>query len=292
MTLEKFSGIFPALLTPFDKNDNVNVNALGQLIDLNLKKGVNGFYVNGSTAEVFLLDDEERKLIYRTCAERAGGKATLIAHIGAISTKKAIEMAKYAKECGYDAISAVAPFYYKFNFDQIKKHYFDIVDAVDLPMVVYNFPNFSGVNLTVGQVSEFLNDERFIGIKHTSNDYFALSTFKSAFPNKVIYNGFDEMFLSGLAMGADGGIGSTYNFMAEKFIKIRELFGEGKNEEALAVQKVANEIITVLCKVGVMEGEKEVLCQMGLDFGHSRAPYSVLTEEQKKLVADKIMPLL
>ena len=292
MILEKFGGIFPALLTPFDKDDNVNVKALGELIDLNLNKGVDGFYVNGSTAEVFLLDDEERKLIYRTCAERAGGKATLIAHIGAISTKKAIEMAKYAKECGYDAISAVAPFYYKFNFDQIKKHYFDIVDAVDLPMIVYNFPNFSGVNLSVGQVSEFLTDKRFIGIKHTSNDYFALSSFKSAFPDKVIYNGFDEMFLSGLSMGADGGIGSTYNFMAEKFIEIRKLFNEGKNEEALKIQRAANNIITALCQIGVMEGEKEVLCQMGLDFGHSRAPYSVLTAEQKRVVAEKIMPLL
>ena len=292
MALEKFGGIFPALLTPFDKDDNVNVSALGELIDMNLNKGVDGFYVNGSTAEVFLLDDEERKLIYRETAKKAGGKATLIAHVGAISTKKAIEMAKYAKECGYDAISAVAPFYYKFNFDQIKKHYFDIVDAVDLPMVVYNFPNFSGVNLSVAQVSEFLNDERFIGIKHTSNDYFALQSFKSAFPDKVIYNGFDEMFLSGLVMGADGGIGSTYNFMAEKFIKIRELFKAGKNEEALEIQKTANAIITALCQIGVMEGEKEVLCQMGLDFGHSRAPYSILTGEQKKVVTDKIMPLL
>ena len=292
MALEKFGGIFPALLTPFDKDDNVNVSALGELIDMNLNKGVDGFYVNGSTAEVFLLDDEERKLIYRETAKKAGGKATLIAHIGAISTKKAIEMAKYAKECGYDAISAVAPFYYKFNFEQIKKHYFDIVDAVDLPMIVYNFPNFSGVNLSVAQVSEFLNDERFIGIKHTSNDYFALQSFKSAFPDKVIYNGFDEMFLSGLVMGADGGIGSTYNFMAEKFIKIRELFKAGKNEEALEIQKTANAIITALCQVGVMEGEKEVLCQMGLDFGHSRAPYSILTDEQKKVVTDKIMPLL
>lgn len=292
MVLKKFSGVYPALLTPFDKDGKVNTKALCELIDLNLEKGVNGFYVNGSTAEAFLLDDEERKLIYRTVADRVAGKATLIAHVGTISTAKAIEFGQYAKDCGYDAISAIAPFYYKFSFDQIKKHYFDIVDAVDKPMIVYNFPNFSGVNLSVGQVGEFLCDERFIGVKHTSNDYFALQTFKSAFPDKVIYNGFDEMFLSGLAMGCDGGIGSTYNFMADKFIRIRELFAEGKTKEALEVQKVANEIITVLCKVGVMEGEKEVLCQMGLDFGHARAPFSELNDEQKKLIKDKIMPLL
>ena len=292
MTLKKFSGIYPALLTPFDKDGKVNTKPLCELIDMTLAQGANGFYVNGSTAEVFMLSDEERRLVYRTVADHAGGKGTLIAHIGAISTAQAIEYGKYAKECGYDAISAVAPFYYKFSFDQIKKHYYDIVEAVDMPMIVYNFPNFSGVNLSVGQVGEFLCDDRFIGVKHTSNDYFALQSFKAAYPDKVIYNGFDEMFLSGLAMGCDGGIGSTYNFMADKFVKIRKLFAEGKHEEALAVQAVANDIITTLCKVGVMEGEKEVLCQLGLDFGHARAPFSELGCEQKKLIKEKILPLL
>ena len=285
-------GIIPALLTPFDSNDQINHKALAELVRFNLKKGVNGFYVNGSTAEAFLLDDDERKAIYRTVAETVSGKVPLIAHIGAISTKKAIEFGKCAKDCGYAAISAIAPFYYKYSFDQIKKHYYDIVDAIDLPMIVYNFPNFSGVNLTVDQVGQFLCDDRFIGIKHTSNDYFALSQFKAAFPDKVIYNGFDEMFLAGLSMGADGGIGSTYNFMADKFIEIRRLFLENKIAEAQAKQNEANKIIAVLCKVGVMEGEKEILCQMGMDFGNARAPFSVLTHEQKELIRTEIMPLL
>ena len=286
------SGIIPALLTPFDSNDQINHKALAELVRFNLKKGVNGFYVNGSTAEVFLLNDDERKAIYHTVAETVGGVVPLIAHIGAISTQKAIEFGKCAKECGYTAISAVAPFYYKYSFEQIKKHYYDIVDAIDLPMIVYNFPNFSGVNLTVDQVGQFLCDDRFIGIKHTSNDYFALSQFKSAFPDKVIYNGFDEMFLAGLSMGADGGIGSTYNFMADKFIEIRKLFLENRIAEAQAKQNEANKIIAVLCKVGVMEGEKEILSQMGLNFGNARAPFSVLTSEQKKLISTEIMPLL
>jgi N-acetylneuraminate lyase len=292
LSMQKYKGIFPALLTPFTKQGDVNTRVLGELIDLNLQRGVNGFYVGGSTSEAFLLDDNERKLVYKTTAEKVSGKATLIAHIGCISTDKTIEFGKYAKDCGYDAISAIAPFYYKFSFEQIKKHYYSIVEAVDLPMIIYNFPNFSGVNLSVSQVSEFLRDERFIGIKHTSNDYFALSQFKCAFPQKVVLNGFDEMFLAGLSMGADGGIGSTYNFMAEKFIKIQKLYKANKNEEAYALQCEANNIISVLCKVGVMEGEKEVLCQMGLDFGDARAPFSRLTVQQKKLITDEIMPMV
>ena len=166
------------------------------------------------------------------------------------------------------------------------------MNSVNLPMIIYNFPNFSGVNLSVEQVAEFFCDERFIGIKHTSNDYFALEQFKSNFPDRLVYNGFDEMFLSGLAMGADGGIGSTYNFMAEKFIQIRKLFLKNKHEEALKVQQEANRIIKALIKVGVMEAEKEVLCQLGMDFGHARAPFSVLTDEQKLFLRKNITETL
>ena len=290
--MKRLNGIYPALLTPFDQNGKVNCDALKQLVRWNIEKGVDGFYVGGSTAEAFLLTEEERNLVYRTVAEEATGKVNLIAHIGAISTEEAIRFGRVAKECGYDAISAIAPFYYKFSFDQIKKHYFDIVEAVDMPMIVYNFPNFSGVNLTVEQVAQFFADDRFIGIKHTSNDFFALEQFKTNFPDKLVYNGFDEMFLCGLTMGADGGIGSTYNFMAEKFIQIQKLFSEHRTQEAQEIQKEANRIIKALCKVGVMEGEKEVLCQLGFDFGHARAPFSQLNDEQKAFLKNAITDTL
>ena len=290
--MKQLNGIYPALLTPFDQNGKVNCDALKQLVRWNIEKGVDGFYVGGSTAEAFLLTEEERTLVYRAVADEVAGKVNLIAHIGAISTQEAIRFGRVAKECGYDAVSAIAPFYYKFSFDQIKKHYFDIVDAVDMPMIVYNFPNFSGVNLTVEQVAQFFADDRFIGIKHTSNDFFALEQFKTNFPDKLVYNGFDEMFLCGLAMGADGGIGSTYNFMAEKFIQIQKLFAENRTQEAQEIQKEANRIIKALCKVGVMEGEKEVLCQLGFDFGHARAPFSQLNDEQKAFLKSAITDTL
>lgn len=289
---QKFKGIFPALLTPFDKNDNVNTKVLEEITEYNIKKGVDGFYVGGSTAEAFLLTDEERIQVMETVSKVAKGRVTLIAHIGCISTAQAIRLAKKAKELGYDAISSVSPFYYKFSFAEIKKYYFDIVDAVDLPMLIYNFPAFSGVNLTVDNISEFLSDERFLGVKHTSSDYFALEQFKSAFPDKVVYNGFDEMFMAGLAMGADGAIGSTFNLMAEKFIKIRNLFAENKVEEARAVQNEANVIIRALCKVGVMQGEKAAMDALGFDMGPARAPFGPLTEEQKKELLDTVLPLL
>lgn len=290
--MDKFKGIFPALLTPFDKNNRINEKALEELIEMNIKKGVMGFYVCGSTAEVFLLSNEERKNLYKIVKDIAGERCTLIAHVGAISTGEAIECAKLAEKLEYNAVSAVAPFYYKFSFEEIKKYYYDIADSVNLPMLIYNFPNFSGVNLTYNNIGEFLCDERFIGVKHTSNDYFSMERFKNEYPDKVIYNGFDEMFLAGISMGADGGIGSTYNFMAEKFIKMQRLVSEGKIAEAQKIQADVNKIVAALIKVGVMQGEKAVLCALGLDFGISRAPFIDCSKEAKDELIKTVMPLL
>lgn len=289
---EKFKGIFSALLTPFDKKDCINRAELEKLIDYNLKKGVKGFYVTGSTGEAFLLSYEERKEIMKIVSEKVAGKATLIAQIGSIATKQAIDLAKYAENLGYDAISSVAPYYYKFSFSEIKQYYFDIVNAVSLPMIIYNFPAFSGVNLTVDNLKEFLQDDRFIGVKHTSNDYFALERFVSAYPDKLFYNGYDEMALAGLSMGADGAIGSTFNFMAEKFVVLQSLIEKGDLQKAQTLQSEINGIVEILCKVGVMQGEKEVLNQLGFDFGDCRAPFKKLSKEEKELIKEKIMPFV
>ena len=289
---EKFKGIFPALLTPFDGQDRVDTEVLGRLVDYNLQKGVDGFYVAGSTAEVFLLDAKERLAVMEAVSSRAGGKCTLIAHIGCISTKQAIEYAREAKEMGYDAISSVAPFYYKFSFEEIRRYYFDIVDAVDLPMLIYNFPAFSGVNLTTDNIREFLADDRFLGVKHTSSDFYALEQFKAGFPDKIVYNGYDEMFLAGLSMGADGGIGSTFNFMAEKYIEIRRLFQENDMSAAQALQREVNTILRALVEVGVMQGEKAIMEGLGFPLGQARSPFAPLSGAQKEKLLRLALPTL
>ncbi len=281
-------GIYPALLTPFTASNEVNHDVLGQLVEYNVQKGVDGFYVGGSTAEAFLLTEQERLSIYETVANKVAGRARLIAHVGAVSTDEALRYAMRAKALGYDAISAVAPFYYGFSFAEIKQYYHTLTEKSETPMVMYNIPATSGVKLTTAQICEILSHPSIIGVKHTSNDFFALERVKSAYLDKVIFNGYDEMLLSGLAMGADGGIGSTYNYMAEKFIAIKALCDEGRFAEALPIQREANRIITILFEVGGMQMNKEVLCQMGFDFGTPRTPFSPLTDAQKEHIRREV----
>ncbi len=289
--MEKYQGIFTALLTPFDKNNRVNEKELEKLVKFNIEMGVKGFYVGGSTAEAFLLSTDERKQIMDVVKTTAPD-STLIAHIGSIDERVATELALHAEKTGYDVISSVAPFYYKFSFEEIKNYYYRLADATALPMLVYHFPAFSGVNMGMNEMKQFLNDDRFIGIKYTSNDFFTMEQCKTNFPDKIVYNGFDEMFLAGLSMGANGGIGSTYNFMANKFVEIQKLFEAGDIKAAQTIQKEANRIITILCQIGVMQAEKEVLNQLGFDFGVCRHPFGEPTAEQKDLIKKEIIPFL
>jgi N-acetylneuraminate lyase len=285
---EKFNGIFPALVTPFKKDGSINEEALRAIIRLNLKKGVAGFYVDGSSSEAFLLSHDERKRLLEIAASEAKGKGTIIAHIGSIGTDHAIDLGLRAKELGYDAISAVPPFYYKFTADEIKGYYRDICGAVDMPVIIYNFPAFSGVSLTCDDIREYRKDRRFIGVKFTATDLFQLQQMRAIDEDMIVFNGYDEMFLGGLAMGATGAIGSTFNFMAEKFVSIYELFKAGKVSEAQKAQNEANEVIAVLGKVGVFQGEKYALELQGIDAGPCRKPFKPITDEGKRMLRTAI----
>ncbi|MDR1629144.1 MAG: N-acetylneuraminate lyase [Oscillospiraceae bacterium] len=290
--MKDFKGVFPALLTPFDAQGKINHSETARLVEYLLSKGVSGFYAGGSTAEAFLLSMDERKAVLETVAEAAGGRGVLIAQVGAIATGLSVELAQYAERLGYDVVSSVPPFYYKFRVEEIRQYYYDIAGSVSLPMLIYNIPAFSGVSLSLHDFSEFLCDKRFIGVKYTSGDMFLLEQLRRAYPEKLLYNGYDEVFLSGLAAGVDGAIGSTFNFMPEKFIEIAKLWNEGKIAEAQQVQHRVNTIIDALIKVGVMQGEKEVLRHMGFDFGNARAPFKPLSEDEKRFVEKSILPLL
>jgi N-acetylneuraminate lyase len=278
---KKLSGIYPALITPFDKNGQINHDSLRKLVRLNLKKGVQGFYVGGSTAEAFLLSMDERKQILEIVAAEAQGKAEIIYHIGCIYTGHAIELGKFAEKVGVSGISSVPPFYYKFSFDEIRDYYFDIIDKVDLPMVIYNFPALSGVTFSMDNIRELTDNSKIIGIKHTSYDLYQLEQIRALDEELTIFNGHDEVFIGGLALGADGAIGSTYNFMAEKFIAIEKLYRANQIQKAQQIQIEANRIIDLLVKGGVFPGIKYILDLMGIDCGECRKPFHPLSEEIK-----------
>ncbi len=280
--MKSLQGIFPALLTPFDKNGKIIETSLRAIVERNLKAGVNGFYVCGSTGEAFLLSMEERKRVVEIVIDAVNGKAAVICHIGAIGTDHAIELGKHAVQAGVDAVSSIPPFYYKFSSDEIMNYYIDIWEALKTKIIPYNFPSFSGVTLTPDMIKEMGKKADIAGIKFTSNDLFQLERMKKEAPDLLVYNGFDEIFLAGLVMGAEGAIGSTFNVMADKFIGIWRAFSGGNITEAKSIQAIANEVIEALIQTHSMfNAEKYLLELEGIEMGEARKPFAPLTDEAK-----------
>lgn len=276
---ESYHGIYAALVTPYTEDGQVHYDELQKLVCHLIDQGLDGFYVNGSTAEAFLLSREEREKILAAVVEANAGRRKVICHVGAISTDEAIGYTRHAEKVGADAVSAISPFYYKFSNQEIIRYYNDIMGATSLPMFVYNFPNFSGFPLTPEVLDELAKNPNLAGVKFTSSDLFLLEQIKTNHPEMAVWNGFDEMLASGLMAGADGGIGSTYNCMPRLARKVFDAFVAGNLTEVQETQRQMNQVIKTICTYGVFVSVKEILEMEGFHLNGVRRPFTPMSDE-------------
>ena len=266
--------ILAAMLTPFDEDGSVFVESIPPLVDHVLAQGVHGLYAGGSTGEAMLQSREERALLLTELAAYARGKCTLVAHVGAASTEDAIVLARLAAREGYHGVSAVPPYYYKHAFEDIVDYYKAIADAAGMPLIVYNIPALTGANLSTDQLLRLLEDDGISGMKYTTPDLFQFWQLRRAAPDKSFYFGTDEMFLGAAAMGADGGIGSTYNLIGDVYVGIHEAINAGDIETARRLQAKSCTLVEILLETGVMPGLKYALNRQGIPVGACRRPFS------------------
>ncbi|MBQ7500607.1 MAG: N-acetylneuraminate lyase [Clostridia bacterium] len=285
--MKKITGVIPAFISPFTEN-GIDTNAAQAHAKRLVEKGATGLYVGGSTGEMIFMSVSERKTLLEAVVDAVPKDFPIIAHVGAANPADAFDMAKHADKAGAAAISSVAPFYYKYTYAEIKKYYQKLSGSISIPTIVYNVPNLSGAALSGGQLGELMNMENVSGMKFTSSDYYTFERLRSAFPDKALYNGCDEMLCAGLAMGADGGIGTTYNIMIDKFVKIYELFGKGMVKEAFAVQNGVNDVVEQLFKYSLLPAVKYLVKLTGCDCGVCREPFLPLTEDEEKALAASV----
>ena len=277
----KFKGVMPALVSCIDENEHVKEDAMRRLMAWHIKEGVTGFYLTGGTGEGPVLQKETRKRIAEIAKDTAGSRVRLIAHVGAIDLRTARELARHAGEIGLDAISSVPPFFYHYGEKEIADYYQALSDASGLPVLMYASP-LSGVSITWDMVDRLMNIPNMIGLKWTSYDYFTMHRIKSLRDGNInVINGPDECLLCGLVMGADGGIGATYNVMPKLFVEIYRSFHAGDMASAQAAQFKANKLIEILIKFGVVCSLKEVLAMLGYDCGNQVYPQKRFTDEER-----------
>lgn len=282
MSNVKFKGVMPALVSPLNEDGSVKEKALRKLINWQLEAGCTGFYICGATGEGTVMRPEARKAMAEITVDETKGRGKVISHVGAIDLRTAQDLARHASDIGVDAISSVPPFFYGYGEKEIIQYYQALSDSSSVPILMYASP-LSGVAIKTEMVEKMLSIKNLIGLKWTSYNYFEMRKIKELNRGDInVINGPDETFLCGLVMGADGGIGATYNLMPKVFVKIYESFMSGDLAAAQEAQFKANRVIRVLIKYGVLNGVKDMLEMLGFDVGYCTYPLKRFTESEKK----------
>lgn len=277
-----FTGVLPALPTPIDKNENLIPGAIEKLVNFSLNAGVSGFYVCGATGEGPLLPVKTRMETLEAVMAENRGRGKIIAHVGGPNFTDVKTLARHARQCGADAVSAMAPnAYFPHSNREMVDYYKAIAEEAGLPLLVYVTPLMLGNDLTE-VFEELISVPNIIGLKFTLKDYYLMSRLKMINGGNInVINGPDEMLISGLAMGADGGIGSTYNVMPDKFAALYQAVRENRMEDARKIQYEINKIIYVLIKDNrLLAALKCALSLMGMDMGVPVFPARPYTEEE------------
>lgn len=207
---------------------------------------------------------------------------TLIAHVGAPSTRDSILLAKYAEELGYDALSAIPPIYFVLPEDSIYQYWTDIMESTHLPFIIYNIPQTTGYQLSINLLKRMLQHEKVIGVKNSSMPVMDIERYKSAaHEGFIVFNGPDEQFVAGRVIGADSGIGGTYAVMPELFLKANDFIVKGDIVKAKQIQTDINNIIIALCSLNgsMYSAIKEVLRLNGMNIGSVRKPLQPIVGE-------------
>ena len=284
--LTKYHGIFPAFYACYDAEGKVNVDAVRQLTRWFIDKGVQGLYVGGSSGECIYQSVAERKLVLENVMAEAKGKLVVIAHVACNNTADSQELAAHAESLGVDAIAAIPPIYFKLPPHAIAKYWNDMSAAApNTDFIIYNIPQLAGVSLSVPLLQEMLKNPRVIGVKNSSMPVQDIQMWKDE--GAIVFNGPDEQLISGLVMGAVGGIGGTYGAMPELYVKLYECVKAGELATALDIQNDCCRIIYKMCSTkGNMYGViKEILRRNGgPDCGSVRAPLAELVESDLPIV--------
>jgi len=279
-------GILPALVTPFTNyGRELNEEQLRSLVSRCIEQGVSGVVPCGTTGEFVNLTVDEKKRVIDIVVDEVNGRVAVVAGTGASGTDQALEMTKYAKDAGADAALIVTPFYLKPTDRGIYEHFYTIATEVDLPIILYNIPQCTGVWLTWQMVEDLAEIPNIVGLKDSSGEIkYILAVLEKARDKINVMCGYDEVVLSALAAGASGAILASANFIPDVWVEIYNSVQKGSLERARELQFKVQKITRIIAKSGAV-GAKEALNMMGIKVGPVRRPLSVggeLTYEERE----------
>ncbi len=286
-----FKGSCVALVTPFT-NGMIDYNAYGEMIDFQINSGTDAIVVLGTTGEPATISEKDRVEIIDFAVKRVGGRIKVIVGTGANSTRKAIENSVVATDLGADALLVVTPYYNKCTQKGLVEHYKMIASSTPLPIIVYNVPSRTGVNILPETAVELSQIDNICGIKEASGNIGQITLLCNLLKDKMaVYSGDDGLNYLFMTLGASGAISVTANVAPRKVKEILSLCEEGNYDEArnkqFALDKLNKDLFIEVNPIPV----KYACYKMGLCSGEIRLPLTELEDKNKKIIDDDLFTL-
>ncbi|MCA4131632.1 4-hydroxy-tetrahydrodipicolinate synthase [Arthrobacter sp. M4] len=275
---KELRGVLTALSTPFNQDETIDVATLRKIVDRSINAGVNGVVAAGSTGEVGALSSEERLLLIKTVIEQANGRVPVIANTGATSTAEAIRLSRAAEQLGADVLMLITPYYEPLSLEETVTYIKDVARSVSIPVMLYNIPPVTGVNLdpaTVRQLAEEVGNIRYIK-DSSANWEQALQLIHHHSDVIGTFIGWDAYLYSALVEGAAGVMAGTANVVPEEIVAVTRRIAEGDLAGARELWNAVYQVIDALLSAPFIPAVKSGLTLQGLPAGSPRRPTAEL----------------
>jgi 4-hydroxy-tetrahydrodipicolinate synthase len=275
---ESLHGIIVPIVTPFDSRGKVDVGALGEIVDFLIEGGVHGIFVCGTGGEFFSLSTEEIEQVISAVAERASGRVAVVANIAAIATDASVKLARHAEAAGVDALAILPPYYIRPSTEEILHHFQEVASAALVPVLAYNIPKLSGVNLEPKELGGWCESiSNLVGVKDSTGDLFQALGYLEHCPDGFrVFAGLEWLIHAGLALGLAGTVSGCSNFLPRLQVAIYDAFLQGNLERSQHLQRRLNALRSIYSLGNYPAVAKAALNLIDLPGGIPRRPLEPL----------------
>ncbi len=283
-----FTGSGVAIITPFTET-GINFEELGRIIEDQIAGGTDAIVITGTTGESATMSDEEHRQAIKYAVEKVNKRIPVVAGAGSNETAYAVELAKHAEEVGADAILAVTPYYNKCTQNGLVAHYFKIADSVNIPLIVYNVPSRTGVNIKPETYLKLSKHPRIVAAKEANGDLTSVLRTRALCGDDLdIYSGNDDQIVPILSLGGIGVISVLANVAPKAAHDICQLYFDGNVKESAKIQIEYTDLIDALfCEVNPIP-VKTAMRLMGYNVGGLRMPLSEMEEANLNLLKNSL----
>lgn len=277
-----FGNIATAMVTPFDKNENIDFQKLSKLIDYLLNNGTDSLVVAGTTGESPTLSEEEKVALIQYSVKEAAGRAPIIAGTGSNNTKASIKLTKKAEEAGADAVMLVTPYYNKPSQEGMYRHFRAIAEETSLPVMLYNVPGRTAASLAPETTIRLAEIPNIIAIKEASGDLDAITKIVAETPEDfAVYSGDDSLTLPALSVGARGIVSVASHIIGPEMQEMIKHYTEGNTAQAALIHQKLLPLMKGLFAAPNPSPLKTAFQLKGLDVGSVRLPLIPLNEDER-----------